>query len=96
MAEKLSVAKGVRTIREHLGLSRSALSAKAGCSAAHIEMIEREERSPSLEIVAMLAEALCCDAASLFSQPSEDTLKEIEIAYRRQELQQLEAETGAA
>lgn len=82
MAEKISIAQPLRAIREYLGLSRSEL-AEGVCHHTLINFIEHDRRTPSLDLIARLAERLACEPGDLFSAPS--PVKLAEIKARRDE-----------
>lgn len=91
---KDSVLPGLRPIRERLGLSQQKLGAEAKSSAEALSNIETGTRGASLALVKRLAAALCCSADDLLSE--EPPLTQIEIAYRRHQLAQLEAQKAGA
>lgn len=101
MSEKLSIADPLRTIRQHLGISQSALSELAGLSSGYVEMLENKARQGSLESVRALANALCCTPADLLSPPDTQRLLQIRAAYLRRQADEAQAaaeraEQGAA
>lgn len=61
------IAQGIRTQRQRTRLSQLAVADKAGLSIQYVGMVERGERSPSLEVLERFARALGVDPADLFS-----------------------------
>lgn len=55
----------LRELREARGLSRGELARAAGTSESAVAMLERGERSPSLELAGRLADALGCGTDDL-------------------------------
>lgn len=51
-------ASNIVEIRAARGLSQSEMAAKVGVSTSYISMLEREQRSPPLEMVEQFAKAL--------------------------------------
>lgn len=57
----------IRSVREDRGLSQEALAGLAGLDRKTVNRIERGTRSPNVDQLAVLAEALAVPIASLFS-----------------------------
>lgn len=89
---KDSILPGLRPIRERLGLSQQKLGSEAKSSAEALSNIETGARGASLALVKRLASVLCCTTDDLLS--AQPPLTQIEIAYKRRELELLEG--GAA
>ena len=56
----------IRTIRTTLGISQEELAIKSGISAAHLGQIERAEKSPTVETLDKVANALDVSIYDLF------------------------------
>lgn len=91
---KDSILPGLKPIREKLGLSQQKLGSEAKSSGEAISNIENGARGASLALVKRLASVLCCSADDLLSECP--PLTQIEIAYRRHQLEQLEAQDKKA
>ncbi|MCK6530604.1 helix-turn-helix domain-containing protein [Myxococcota bacterium] len=61
----------VREARLRAGLSQEALAELAGLHRTYISLLERGQRSPSVEVVSVLAAALGTSASALISQAEE-------------------------
>ena len=59
--------KKVRKARRELGLSQEELAGKATINESHIGVIERGTKSPKLDTVELIAEALGVEASDLLS-----------------------------
>jgi transcriptional regulator with XRE-family HTH domain len=64
------VARNLRSIRTRQQLSQESLAARARISVSYVSMLERGQRSPPLETIEVLAEALGVRPVSLFTTPS--------------------------
>ena len=62
------VGKNIQTIREARGYSQNALAKKAGIAQATISAIEKETKSPSVDTVILIANALCVPVADLIGE----------------------------
>ena len=58
-------AQNLKRIRKDKDLSQEALADKAGAERAYIGLIERQKSSPTIDMVAKIAEALEVDPADL-------------------------------
>lgn len=67
MTEREQFAKNLRDSREALGLSQDALAARCGLHRTEISLLERSQRSPRLETIAILSRALRVPAAHLLN-----------------------------
>ncbi|MBX9911045.1 MAG: helix-turn-helix domain-containing protein [Beijerinckiaceae bacterium] len=67
MGLKQTVARNVRTLRLARGYSQEELSALAGINRNYTGMIERQQRSPTIDTIEKLAKALKVDADALLS-----------------------------
>jgi transcriptional regulator with XRE-family HTH domain len=68
---KAILAKNLRRIRNHTGLSQEGLADRAGLHRTYISSIERAERNVSLENIFLLAEALGVEPGDLL-EPAAD------------------------
>ncbi len=80
MADSLSIALPLRSIREHLGLSRNSLS-QGICTQTHIDHIEKGRKAPSLDLMVKLAGRMSCEVSDLLSIPSEARLAQIKADF---------------
>lgn len=58
----------MRDARQALGLSQEDIAEAAGCSRVHIGLIESGQRTPSLELLCKIAEALKTSAGFLLGE----------------------------
>jgi len=58
----------IRTVRQKLGLSQEALAAKSGLHRTYISLLERNKKSPTLETLFHICQALGVSAASLIKK----------------------------
>ncbi|WP_109476502.1 XRE family transcriptional regulator [Paraburkholderia sp. C35] len=65
------IARRVRELRDHHGLSLEALAERSGVSRSNISLIERAQSSPTAAVLDKLATALGVALASLFEAPAE-------------------------
>jgi len=63
------VARNLRILREQKGLSQEALAHQAGIDRNYVGQIEREEKSPTIDMIEKLATALSVDPISFMSRP---------------------------
>ena len=63
------VAENLRTLRVRKKLTQQALAAKAGLSASYVSLLELRQRSPPLETIGILADALGISPVALFEKP---------------------------
>lgn len=82
---------GLSAVRNRLGLTQASVAKSSDCTSDFIRFIETGRKDCSQDIQRKLAELLCCKVADLFEKPDAERLREIEIAYKRRELEQLEA-----
>ena len=60
------VARNLRILRKHNGLSQEELAFQAGINRNYVGQIEREEKSPTIDMIEKLASALSVEAQDLF------------------------------
>lgn len=60
------VARNLRVLRKRKGLSQEELAFQAGINRNYVGQIEREEKSPTVDILEKLARPLEIDAVALF------------------------------
>lgn len=82
---------GLKAVRNVVGLTQEELAVKAGTNKVHVGQIELGKRDCTMALHRRIASELCCSPAELLEEPAHDRLVEIEIAYKRRELEQLEA-----
>lgn len=70
----------LRRIREHLGLSQSAV-AESLCTQPHIHNIEKDRKDPSLDLLRGLAKKMACEPADFLSTPTEARLAQIKANF---------------
>lgn len=68
MAQRLGsiVARNLRRLRHERRLSQEELAHRVGISRNYVGMIEREENSPTVEVIERLAKAMNVDPAWFF------------------------------
>lgn len=91
-----STLPGLRLVRECLGYTQAKLGSVTGITGETICNIEQGTRGASVKTLRRLAVSLVCKPEDLLSCPTPERLKEIEIAHKRRELEQLEASRGVA
>ncbi len=69
------VSKNVKYLRKQLGWSQELLAEKTGVSSPYITQIENGKRTPSLDIVEKLANALGIEYKTLFEDNIKDKLQ---------------------
>ncbi len=62
------VAANLRRVRQKRGLSQEALAALAGLNRNYVGMIERQENSPTVDVIERVAAALDIDPVELFKK----------------------------
>jgi transcriptional regulator with XRE-family HTH domain len=67
MGLKQTVASNVRTLRKERGYTQKELSKLAGINHKYAGMIEREERSPTVDILEKIATALKVEPVTLLT-----------------------------
>ena len=67
MGLKQTVAGNVKRLRQERGYTQEALSALAGIDRNYTGMIERGERSPTVDVLEKLAKALDIDPVALLT-----------------------------
>lgn len=78
----------MRKIREHLGLAQDAIGVSKG---VYIGRLETGKVDCTQALQRQIAAALCCEVFELLSNAiTDERLQQIEIAYRRQQLEKLE------
>ena len=73
----------VAEIREHSGLTQSALARSVGTSQSAISQIEAGERNPSYEMLRQIAEALGVSVPHLVGADVETLTREEEVHFRQ-------------
>ena len=63
------VARNLRILRKQKGLSQEELAFRAGINRNYVGQIEREEKSPTVDIVEKLANSLLVKAEDFFVKP---------------------------
>ena len=71
MGLKQTVAKNVRRLRKERGYTQEALSELAGINRNYTGMIERGERSPTVDMLEKLAKALKIDPVAFLTAGTE-------------------------
>ncbi len=71
MGLKQIVARNVRRLRNERGLTQEELSGMAGINRNYTGMIEREQRSPTVDMLEKLAKALQVDPVMLLQADKE-------------------------
>jgi transcriptional regulator with XRE-family HTH domain len=71
MGLKQIVARNVRKLRNERGLTQEELSELAGINRNYTGMIEREQRSPTVDVLEKLAKALQVEPAMLLQAGNE-------------------------
>ena len=62
------VARNLRILRKQKGLSQEELAFQAGINRNYVGQIEREEKSPTVDMIEKLAGALATDPVALISR----------------------------
>lgn len=86
VAVKLRIATVIREKRNAKGLTQEQLAEMAGVSSGYIGQVEREELTPSMQVIAVLIDILGIDANTLFFEGSEDVPLTREISLRASRL----------
>lgn len=68
----VNIGKGLRHLREEMGLDITEVSIDTGYSESHIEQLERNKRLPSITYILQLMEYYGCDANTIFGINEED------------------------
>ena len=68
--EKNELAMRIKILRERKGLSQNALANRAGVSPTYIYQLERGEKSPTVEYLAYICEALGVSLEQFFKEES--------------------------
>ena len=68
----INIGKGLRHLREEMGLDITEVSIDTGYSESHIEQLERNKRLPSITYILELMEYYGCDANTIFGMNEED------------------------
>jgi transcriptional regulator with XRE-family HTH domain len=63
------VARNLRILRKQRGLSQEALAHQAGIDRNYVGQIEREEKSPTIDMIEKLATALGIDPIAFMTRP---------------------------
>jgi transcriptional regulator with XRE-family HTH domain len=63
------VARNLRILRKQKGLSQEALAHQAGIDRNYVGQIEREEKSPTIDMIEKLATALAIDPIAFMTKP---------------------------
>lgn len=72
MNDQVLFGRRIRAIRKAGKLSREKLAERAGINSNYLGEIERGEKWPSLEVIALLAKALNVSVASFFDYESQE------------------------
>lgn len=83
---------GLSAIRSQLDLTQAAVSKSLECSQVHLRLVELGRKDCTQSFQRHLSEVLCCRVIDLLEEPTPERLREIEIAYKRRELEQLEGD----
>lgn len=86
VAVKLRIATVIREKRNAKGLTQEQLAEMAGVPSGYIGQVEREELTPSMQVIAVLIDILGIDANTLFFEGSEDVPLTREISLRASRL----------
>ena len=62
-----ALAAGMKRLRKRLGLTQAALAEAAGLHVQYVSPVERRQRSPAMDTIDRIADALGVSAAELFS-----------------------------
>lgn len=62
-----ALAAGMKRLRKRLGLTQAALAEVAGLHVQYVSQVERQQRSPAMDTIDRLADALGVSPAELFS-----------------------------
>ena len=62
------VAKNLRILRKQKGFTQEELADLAGLNRNYVGQIEREEKSPTIDVIEKLASSLATEPESLFSR----------------------------
>ena len=85
--EKIEVAKRIKELREKNHLSQNALANLAGVSPTYIYQFERGEKSPTVEYLNYICNALNVSLTEFFATPSDNnvlnvnSLSETQLGY---------------
>ncbi|MFN0193542.1 MAG: helix-turn-helix domain-containing protein [Aestuariivirga sp.] len=63
------VARNLRILRKQKGLTQEVLADQAEINRNYVGQIEREEKSPTIDMIEKLAIALSVDAVAFFMRP---------------------------
>lgn len=76
--------KGIKSLRERLGMTRSELSELAGFSPCYVSLVERNKKRMSLQSLEAFAKALSASVPELvvMSASSEEEIEDIEVFVR--------------
>ena len=66
MKLRQTVARNLRVLRKQKGLSQEELAFRAGINRNYVGQIEREEKSPTVDMIEKLAATLDVDPGTLF------------------------------
>lgn len=67
MQAAAALAKGIKRLRRRLGMTQAQLAEAADLHVQYVSQVERQVRSPSMETIDALADALGVTAAELFA-----------------------------
>jgi len=81
----------LRSRRERMGLTLTALAARSGVSAAMLSEVKRDRKSPTLRVATQIAEGLGCAVSDLLVECEGDG---VVIQKRRQRRQLVDSSTG--
>jgi transcriptional regulator with XRE-family HTH domain len=68
MTLRAIVARNLRVLRKQKGLSQEELAHQAGINRNYVGQIEREEKSPTVDMIEKLATALDIEPIKMFSK----------------------------
>jgi transcriptional regulator with XRE-family HTH domain len=63
------VTRNLRILRKQRGLTQEALADQVEINRNYVGQIEREEKSPTIDMIEKLANALSVDATAFFTRP---------------------------
>lgn len=82
--EKIEVAKRIKELREKNHLSQNALANLAGVSPTYIYQLERGEKSPTVEYLNYICNALNVSLTDFFVTPSDNNILNVNSLSKTQ------------
>lgn len=76
--DKTELGLRIRTLRENKGMKQNALANKAGVSPTYIYQLERGEKSPTVEYLEYICEALGITLADFFSDSPQNKVNYVD------------------